>query len=176
MSNQVIVVNEKEITITTHGTEKYVAIKPICEALGVNYTTQFEKILEDPILSSTVPLRGIVASDGKSREMRVMPLKFVFGWLFTINPNNVKPEIKEQVLAYRMECYNALFDVFTKRTTILKEKTDLQIEIENLQAEAEEMEIFQKIKKLKAQVKNASERLNKLDKDVISEQLELFKK
>ena len=176
MSTQTITVNEKEITIATYGNERYVAIKPICEAIGVKYDTQIEKIKEDEILSQLTPLRGIVAADEKERKMRVIPLRFVFGWLFTINPNNVKPEIKQQVINYRMECYNALFDTFTKRTSILKEKTEYQRKVSQLEEELKEDERYKKIQKYKSLIKNASERMNKLDKNIVSEQLDLFNK
>ena len=92
--------------------EKLVPIKPICQALEVNYSSQLEKIKSDEILGSTVPLRGIVAADGKEREMACIPFKLVFGWLFTINPKNVKAEAKEQIIKYRLECYNAPFQLF----------------------------------------------------------------
>jgi len=58
MSNQIITVNQKEITINSFGVEKYVAIKPICEAIGVDYDSQIEKINNDEILSQLTPLRG----------------------------------------------------------------------------------------------------------------------
>ncbi len=102
--------------------EKLVPIKPICQALEVNYSSQLEKIKSDEILGSTVPLRGIVAADGKEREMACIPFKLVFGWLFTINPKNVKAEAKEQIIKYRLECYNALFNYFTDQGEFLEQK------------------------------------------------------
>jgi len=174
-TSHLITVNRKEITIVTDKNEKYVSIKSICKAIGVNYQTQLEKIKDDEILSSVVPLKGTTGADGKIYKMRLIPLRFVFGWLFTINPKNVKSEIKQNVLEYRMECYNALFDTFTKRTSILKEKTTLQLEIEALEEELENDYRVKKIKELKSSVKNASQRLNNLDKNIVSEQLDLFK-
>lgn len=175
MENQVIIVNNKEISIATHGNEKYVAIKPICEAIGVDYDNQMDKINEDEILSQLTPLRGVVAADGKNREMRVISLRYVFGWLFTINPNKVKPEIKEQIIEYKKQCYDALFDTFTKRTTILKEKTAYQIEIDRLESNWKETEEYKQIQDLKIKQKNATQRLNSLDKSVMDEQLDMFK-
>lgn len=104
------------------GKEKLVPIKPICQALEVNYSSQLEKIKSDEILGSTVPLRGIVAADGKEREMACIPFKLVFGWLFTINPKNVKPEAREQIIKYRLECYDALFNYFTDQGEFLEQK------------------------------------------------------
>jgi len=176
MKTNSIIVNGKEILILTEANEKFVAIKPICEAIGVNYETQKDKILSDEILGSVTPLRGATGSDGKEYKMRVIPFRFVFGWLFTINPKNVKSEIKDQMIKYKMECYNALFDSFTKRSAVLKEKTEYQVEIEKLENELKEDEKYKRIQELKASISNATRRLNSMDKDIISEQLDLFSK
>jgi hypothetical protein len=175
MNNQIITVNEREILIISSHNEKYVAIKPICEAIGVDYSSQLQKLKEDRILSSTVVLSTTVGADEKQRKMQTLPIRYVFGWLFRIDSRNVKDEIRESVEKYQRECYDALFDTFTKRTSILKEKTQYQFEIESLERELEEDERVRKIKELKAAVKNASQRLNTLDKNVVNEQLDLFK-
>ena len=86
-------INGTDICAITDNGEVFVPIKPICTAIGVNYPTQIDKISKDPILSS-VPLGGIVAGDNKEREMLCLPLMYVYGWLFTINPDRVKPEAR----------------------------------------------------------------------------------
>jgi len=94
--------------------KKLVPIKPICDALGIDFPNQFRKIKEDEDLNSTIVLSTTVASDGKDREMACLPIEFVFGWLFTINPKNVKEDARESVRKYRMECYRALYSYFTE--------------------------------------------------------------
>lgn len=174
MTNSIII-NEKVIYIITKGTEKHVAIKPICEAIGVDYSRQLKKIKEDEILYPTMGLTPTVGADGKERKMQTIPLMFVFGWLFTINPENVKPEIKHLIIQYKKECYIALFDSFTKRTSLLKEKTKLQIEIEDLEEDLKTDNRYIKIQELKSSIKMTSQQLNNLDKNVVNEQLDLFK-
>lgn len=174
MNTQYITVNNREIMIATQGNERFVAIKPICEAIGVDYDYQLEKIKNDEILSQLTKMYRVVAADGKVREMRVLPLRFVFGWLFTINPNNVRPEVKQDVINYKMECYNALFDSFTKRNSIIKERTQYQIDLWELEKELKEDVRYSKMQELKQNIKNASQRLNALDKNLIDEQLSLF--
>lgn len=115
-------VNNVELEMISEGRQKFVAIKPICEALGVAYPPQFQKIKDDVILGSTVTLRVTVGADGKKREMAVLPLEYIFGWLFTINPQNVDPEARESVVAYKLECYNALFNYFINRVNFLEDK------------------------------------------------------
>lgn len=120
MVTTIATINNSKIVVIENG-EKRVAVKPICQALGVNYTTQVERLGKDPILSdSVVPLRGITGADGKQYEMITIPFKFVFGWLFRIDSRNVKPEAKESVLRYQLECYNALYEHFIELDEYLK--------------------------------------------------------
>lgn len=100
--------------VAGNDSQKLVPIKPICDALGIDYSTQVKKIKEDEDLQSTMGLSPIVAADGKDREMVCLPIEFVFGWLFTINPKNVKEDARESVRKYRMECYRALYSHFTE--------------------------------------------------------------
>lgn len=176
MENQIITVNEKEILIISENSNKYVAIRPICEAIGIDYSSQLKKIKEDSILSSVVVLSTTTGADEKQYKMQTLPLRYVFGWLFRIDSRNVKEEIRESMEKYQKECYDVLFDTFTKRTSILKEKTDYQIEIDNLETNWKATEEYKKIQKLKSLQTDATKRLNNLDKDVINEQLDLFKK
>lgn len=100
--------------VAGNDSKKLVPIKPICDALGIDFPNQFRKIKDDEDLNSTVVLSTMVASDGKDREMACLPIEFVFGWLFTINPKNVKEDARESVRKYRMECYRALYSHFTE--------------------------------------------------------------
>ena len=101
---------------------KLVPIKPICEALGVDLESQRKKINSDGILHSTTVLSTAVGADGKEREMTCMPIKFIFGWLFTINPKNVNKDARENVIRYKLECYNALYNHFALKSEFLEEK------------------------------------------------------
>ncbi len=106
------IINDQSILLIENG-DRLVPIKPICDALGIDAKAQRSKIQDDVFLSSTGVLSTSVAGDGKEREMFCLPFKYVFGWLFTINPANVKEEAREAVLNYRAQCYDALYDHFT---------------------------------------------------------------
>ncbi|MCM1310854.1 MAG: phage antirepressor N-terminal domain-containing protein [Bacteroides sp.] len=70
MSNKITIINGIEIIAITIEGETFVPVKPICEAIGVNYTSQLEKLQNDTTFAqSTVPLKGIVAADGKERGL-----------------------------------------------------------------------------------------------------------
>lgn len=112
-STVVAKINNVEIVIIENGS-KLVPIKPICEALGISHKPQIERLKEDPILNSVVTLSMTTGSDGKQYEMVTIPFKFVFGWLFRIDSRNVKEEAREAVLKYQVECYDALYNHFTR--------------------------------------------------------------
>lgn len=113
-------INDVNILFTENSGEKLIPIKPICEALGIDWKNQYDKIKDDEFLNSTVVFCTTVASDGKERDMFSLPVKYVFGWLFTINPKNVKPEAQESVKRYKQVCYEVLYDYFFGK----KEKWD----------------------------------------------------
>ena len=119
-------INEVAILIVEDG-DKVVPIKPICQALGIAEEVQAKKIKNDEILSSVATLRVATGADGKQYEMFCIDYRYVFGWLFTINPINVKPEAKEAVLKYKKACYDVLYDHFTDSAKFLEDK-DLAIQ------------------------------------------------
>ena len=118
-------VNEVAIQLVTDNGQKLVPIRPICDALGIDHDVQNRKIKEDEFLSSTATLSVAVGADGKDREMVCIPLKYVFGWLFTINPKNVKEEAREAVTKYRAKCYDVLYDYFAGQTEYLEIKNKM---------------------------------------------------
>lgn len=44
--------------------------------------------------------------------MFCIPLDYLNGWLFGINANRVKPEIRDRLIRYQTECYRVLADAF----------------------------------------------------------------
>lgn len=115
MEKTITTINKQNITIIDNGNEKLVPIKPICQALGIDFKSQYDKIKNDEIFNSMVVLSTTVANDEKQREMVCLPIKYVFGWLFTINPGNVNSDAKEAITKYKMECYEVLYRHFTAR-------------------------------------------------------------
>ena len=92
--------------------EGLVPVKPICEALGVAFQSQNSKLKEHPIYGSVVTLSITTGADGKKYEMTCLPIEFIPGWLFSINPANVKEEAKENLIRFQMECNRVLFHYF----------------------------------------------------------------
>ena len=115
-------VNDVTIQIVTDSGAKLVPIRLICDALGIDFDSQRKKLNEDEFLFSVTVLSTATGSDGKSYNMLCIPLKYVFGWLFTINPKNVKEESREAVAKYRAKCYDVLYNYFAEQSEYLEFK------------------------------------------------------
>ena len=102
--------------------EQLVPIRPICDALGVDFASQYQRLKRDEIYRSTVVVTTMVASDGNDREMVALPMEFIFGWLMSIDTSRVKEEARPAVIQYKLECHKALYQYFAGAQTFLKEK------------------------------------------------------
>ena len=167
-------INNVEIVIVEDG-EKRVPIKPICEILGVDFSSQLQRIKNDEILGSVVGLSPTTGADKKQYEMQTIPFRFVFGWLFTINPKNVSPEAKENVIKFKLECYNALYNHFTGYADYV-EKKQLLVEQHLANVEAINADFNQakhKLQEAKDELKKVRE-LTFADYDAEQRQLKMF--
>ncbi len=93
----------------------YVPIRPLCELLGVTWDPQRRRINRDPVLSETVERVTVTVTDSyrtTGREMICLPLTFLNGWMFGINADRVKAEVRDRVIRYQRECYDVLAEAF----------------------------------------------------------------
>ncbi len=114
-------INNTELMIIENGSQ-LVPIRPICDILGVDVESQRRRIKNDEILGSVAVENPATGKDEKRYKMTCLPLKFIFGWLFLINPQKVSPEAKEAVINYKLECYDVLWNHFTGAQKFLEEK------------------------------------------------------
>ncbi|HEA0471230.1 TPA: phage antirepressor Ant [Escherichia coli] len=91
----------------------YVAMKPIVENLGMSWGTQQQKLMKQLDKFKCIHM-NIVAADGKLRKLLCLPLKKLNGWLFSINPEKVRADIRDKLIQYQEECFSVLHDYWTK--------------------------------------------------------------
>ncbi|MBB8904366.1 phage antirepressor Ant [Escherichia coli] len=91
----------------------YVAMKPIVENLGMSWSTQQTKLMKQISKFNCVHM-NMVAADGKLRKLLCLPLKKLNGWLFSINPEKVRADIRDKLIQYQEECFTVLNDYWTK--------------------------------------------------------------
>jgi hypothetical protein len=54
--------------------------------------------------------------------MLCIPFRFFAGWLFSINPDNVKEEAREKLIQFQLKCNDVLFDYFFNRADFAQKK------------------------------------------------------
>ena len=103
----------------------FVAVKPICDSLFIDWKSQHQRIKDDPVLSEGMVLVTI-PSPGGAQETTCLRLEMVNGWLFKIDSRRVQNEdAKQKLLTYQRECYAVLFQHFhgkhQKPATVIEE-------------------------------------------------------
>jgi len=109
------------ITVSFHGADLYIVehegqpftpMKTIVESMGLDWASQFVKFKNNAqrwgIVKITIPTLGDM------QEAICLPLRKLAGWLATISPNKVRPELREKIRMYQNECDDALWDYWTK--------------------------------------------------------------
>lgn len=137
----------------------FVPVKPICQAIGVQFEAQYHRLSRHYILASVMSTMDTTGADGKTYEMVCLPLEYVYGWLFTIDANLVAEANRENVKRYQLECYQALYTHFAG--SLRRRVEENEAEIKALQAVNE---AIKGVKAAKAAQREAEELLDAIRK------------
>ena len=89
----------------------HVAIKPVCEHIGLDWHSQRKRIHRNDVLNSVAVITTSTAKDGKSYQALALPIKYLNGWLFGISTKRIKDsEIRAKIITYQKECYDVLYN------------------------------------------------------------------
>ena len=164
--------NEKTIYFKEVGNEYWIAIKPICDALNVDYIRAYKNISEDKNLSQLLSEQTMVGADNKNRKMICLPEKYIYGWLFSLRS---KSEVLKQ---YQMKCYEVLFNYFNGaligRKKLLEKQADTQKKIERVEQELKSNPQYIELITLRQESEQIKQYLRKIDKQIIEETPSLF--
>lgn len=114
---------EDEVTAvlvrTDEGEQVLIPIRPLCDLLGIDWSSQRQRINRDPVLSDVVMSVVVTTADidptsrrPRTSEMLCLPLDFLNGWLFGVNASRVKSEIRQRLIRYQRDCYRILAAAF----------------------------------------------------------------
>ena len=112
------------VTVNFRGDELYgfkqddgvfVALKPIVEAMGMDWSAQYRRVQRDPVLAEGIAIMATPFGRQGGQEAVCLKMELVNGWLFTIDSERIpNPEVRDRVLLYKRECYEVLFKHFYK--------------------------------------------------------------
>jgi len=90
----------------------YVALRPITDFLGLDFSAQRRRALRDEVIAPRVRPVLITAADGRQREQLCLPLDLLPGWLFGVTTARIRPELVDKINRYRADCFRVLWDAF----------------------------------------------------------------
>ena len=164
--------NDKKIYFKSVDGAWWIAIKPICEALGVNYERQRQNLRSIKIYSQLPTELQVVAADGKLRNMLCLPERVIYGWLFKLESN--APGFED----FQWACNDLLFNYFhgtiTDASCHIRVKSDAEKELEKIEEELQSSELYQRRQALLHKIRQEGKAAMKCINDYISMQMSLW--
>jgi hypothetical protein len=97
-----------DVEVVREGNQGWVPLKRVCEALGLDFSTQLLKLKSKEW--ATMGLIPTVAEDGKRRETACIHLDSLPMWLATIETKRVAPSVRPKLVEYQKHCAKVLRD------------------------------------------------------------------
>lgn len=95
------------LIVITAGDQRLVAMRPVCEGIGLAWNGQLERIKRDEVLSEGMRVIRTPSTGGEQATVCI-PLDMLNGWLFGIEVKRCRKEIRPALVQYKRECYAAL--------------------------------------------------------------------
>lgn len=109
--SKVVKFNNQQLSVFLYQEKPYVAMKPICENIGLQWEAQLRRIKRNHVLSKGMTIMDI-PSNGGVQQFVCLPLGLLNGWLMGVDISKVKSEIKDILMKYQLECYDVLYKYF----------------------------------------------------------------
>lgn len=122
MTNQISVpFHGTNLIIVEHQNQPFVPMKVIVEGMGLSWGAQAVK------LKNNQERWGISLIDiphvDPNNKVSCLPLRKLFGWLNSLQPSRVRPEIRSKVIQYQNECDDVLYQHWMELTAPKKSPT-----------------------------------------------------
>ncbi|MDF2419187.1 hypothetical protein GWP85_16980 [Acinetobacter beijerinckii] len=113
---KIVKFNNQQVPVFFHNDRPYIAMKPICENIGLNWDGQRQRIKRNHVLNQGAVIITAPSSSGE-QDYVALPLGMLNGWLMGVDANKVRPEIKDTLIKYQLECYDVLYKHFMPKPT-----------------------------------------------------------
>jgi hypothetical protein len=163
--------NNQKVVFTYQNNQYYIAVKPLCKALGIDYGNQFEIIKRDSILGAEYGNYRIQVGIQK-RKFLCLPEYLIYGWLIQVNSND--PAFSE----FKGECHRVLFEYFKGtiigRKELLTQKANLINENQSFEIKLQSNNDFRKWKENIKKIDKVNSLLRNQDRTIVNDSLSLF--
>ena len=90
----------------------YVAMKPLVIGMGLSWSRQKEKIATDTRYAHMyIPFK----TEGGTQEMLSLATNHLPAFLYSINPNKVRKDLRETIIAFQNETFGVINDYWNKK-------------------------------------------------------------
>ena len=92
-----------------------VPLRPICQAIGLDWSKQLKNLKDDAVLAGIVATVATMPDhDALKREYKYicLPLSYLNGWLFRLNAGNFAEPKRSRIISYQKDCYRVLAEHF----------------------------------------------------------------
>lgn len=99
--------------VVEHQQQPYVPMKHVVEGMGIDWRGQQAKLKANPrwgMEEISIP------SNGGEQKASCIPLRKLPGWMSSIHPNKVKPELRDKIIAFQNECDDILWAAWQEKT------------------------------------------------------------
>ena len=160
------------VYLSANGTY-WIAVKPVCEALNVDYIRQYKNLNEDIIFRPRLSKQTILLlGDTQPRKYVCLPEEYIYGWIFSLQSDS--KELKE----YKIECYHVLYNHFhgiiTRRRELIREKADADFKRRKLENALSQNKEYNEYTKLKLCDRRLNRKLKEIEQSEMQEELELY--
>lgn len=104
------------IYLVNHEGQPVTPVKPIIENIGIDWMNQYVKLTSKKerwgIVLVTIP------SAGGPQETICIPIRKLAAFLYSIDADRVRPDLRDKVLMYQNECDEVLWNYWTKGVAV----------------------------------------------------------
>jgi hypothetical protein len=106
---QIIPFRRKELLLVDNGGEPFVPMKPVVDGMGLAWQPQHLKLSSGRFQSCVTEMVIQLPGDKQRRSVTCLPLRKLAGWLMSIHASKIRPDLRDNVIAYQNECDDALW-------------------------------------------------------------------
>ena len=160
------------VYLSVNGTY-WIAVKPVCEVLNIDYIRQYKNLKEDEILRARLSKQTILLpGDTQPRKYVCLPEELIYGWIFSIQSES--KELRE----YKLECYQTLYNHFhgtiTRRRELIREKAETTIQRRKLEFSLSQNRDYADFIRLKAHETGINRKIKEVERGEMQVELDLF--
>ncbi|MEF2104641.1 phage antirepressor N-terminal domain-containing protein, partial [Pseudomonas aeruginosa] len=119
--SSVIPFRSAKLLLVERDGQPFVPMKPVVEGMGLAWQSQHRKLQSGRFATCITEMVIQLPGDTQRRPVSCLPLRKLTGWLMSIHPNKVRPELREGIIAYQNECDDVLWAYWNEGAAVRRD-------------------------------------------------------